>query len=215
MSFYSRVIFPHLLDWSMQGEPLNTYRSQLLQGQIPELSIDKPQGNVLEIGFGTGLNLPYYTSGVEALTVVDPNPGMNAMAQRRIAQSPLKVDIQQLSGEALPMPDHTFDSVVSTWTLCSIPKVETALQEIYRVLKPGGRFFFIEHGLSPDVKTRQWQNRLTPLQKRLADGCHLNRPMQSLIEAVFGTIQVKQFYAPNLPKTVGYLYQGIATKSKA
>jgi ubiquinone/menaquinone biosynthesis C-methylase UbiE len=214
MSFYSRVIFPRLLDWSMAGEPLNTYRSQLLQGKIPDLMADKPQGQVLEIGFGTGLNLPYYASTVTSLAVVDPNPGVNAIAKRRIAQSPLSVNVHQLSGEALPMADNTFDSVVSTWTLCSIANVEAALKEIHRVLKPGGRFFFIEHGASPEPTVYQWQNRLTPVQKRIADGCHLNRPIQALVEAVFGAVELKQFYAPNLLKAIGYFYQGMAIKAE-
>ncbi|MEM9161885.1 MAG: class I SAM-dependent methyltransferase [Cyanobacteria bacterium P01_F01_bin.4] len=186
MSFYSQIIFPRLLDWSMSGQSFACYRRDLLS---------TVQGNVLEIGFGTGLNLSHYPASVEALTVVDPNPGCNAIAARRIQASPMTVDVRLLSGECLPFAEASFDSVVSTWTLCSIPKVGQALQEICRVLKPGGRLFFIEHGLSPESDIRTWQNRLTPLQKRIADGCHLNRPIKDLVSEVFGSVEVDEFYA--------------------
>ncbi|MEO0456553.1 MAG: class I SAM-dependent methyltransferase [Cyanobacteria bacterium P01_A01_bin.114] len=203
MSLYSQVIFPRLLDWSMSGQPFAAYRQDLLKSV---------QGHTLEIGFGTGLNLPHYPDTVTALTVVDPNPGCNAIATRRIAASNIHVDIRPLSGENLPFADASFDSVVSTWTLCSILKVEKALQEIYRVLKPGGRFFFIEHGQSPDADIRIWQNRLTPLQKRIADGCHLNRPIKDLVAEIFGSVKVDEFYAEGMPKVAAYFYQGTARK---
>ncbi|MEO1400105.1 MAG: class I SAM-dependent methyltransferase [Cyanobacteria bacterium J06635_1] len=203
MSLYSQIIFPRLLDWSMSGQSFARYRQDLLS---------TVQGNVLEIGFGTGLNLSHYPDSVKTLTVVDPNPGCNAIAARRIQASPITVDVHLLSGERLPFAAASFDSVVSTWTLCSIPKVEQALQEIYRVLKPGGRFFFIEHGLSSDAGVRTWQDRLTPLQKRIADGCHLNRPMKNLVTAVFGSVEVDEFYAEGMPKVAAYFYQGTAQK---
>ncbi|MEM9908877.1 MAG: class I SAM-dependent methyltransferase [Cyanobacteria bacterium P01_D01_bin.44] len=203
MSLYSQVIFPRLLDWSMSGQPFARYRQNLLSSV---------QGNVLEIGFGTGLNLSHYPDSVKSLTVVDPNPGCNAIAAQRIKASSMTVEMRLLSGERLPFTEASFDSVVSTWTLCSIPKVEQALQEIYRVLKPGGHFFFIEHGLSPQAGIRTWQNRLTPLQKRIADGCHLNRPMKDLVTDVFGSAEVDEFYAEGMPKVTAYFYQGKAKK---
>lgn len=203
MGFYSQVILPHLLDFSMSSPQLGKYRQAVLA---------HVQGEVLEIGFGTGLNLSYYPERIQKLVTVDANPGMNQLAQKRIQQARIQVDNRVLNGESLPMPDQTFDSVVSTWTLCSIARVEQALQEIYRVLKPGGKFCFIEHGLSCDPGVRIWQNRLTPWQKILADGCHLNRNIQQLIEAQFEIVQLEQFYAEGLPKAVGYLYQGVATK---
>lgn len=170
------------------------------------------QGEVLEIGFGTGLNLPHYPSRVERIVTVDVNPGMNAIAQKKLQQSPITVDLRVLNGEALPMAENTFDSVVSTWTLCSINRVEQALSEIYRVLKPGGRFFFIEHGLSNEPAIQTWQNRLTPIQKVIADGCHLNRNIQQLVENQFDAVEIKTFYSEDTPKIAGYFYQGVATK---
>ncbi|WP_421657283.1 class I SAM-dependent methyltransferase [Leptothermofonsia sp. ETS-13] len=169
-------------------------------------------GDVLEIGFGTGLNLAYYPNSVKKITTVDVNPGMRSLAQKRIQASAIAVDHRVLNSEHLPMPDHSFDSVVSTWTLCSIANVEQALKEIYRVLKPGGQFFFVEHGLSNDPKIQVWQNRLTPIQKVIADGCHLNRNIRQLIENQFDSVRIEQFYADNFPKIVGYLSKGVAIK---
>ncbi|MEO0488400.1 MAG: class I SAM-dependent methyltransferase [Cyanobacteria bacterium J06659_2] len=201
MSFYTQKILPRLLDWSMSGQGMATHRQQLLADVT---------GKVLEIGFGTGLNLAYYPETVSQLTVIDPNPGMNAIAQRRITQSAIAVDSHLINGEALPMGDRSFDSVVSTWTLCSIANVEQALQEIHRVLKPSGRFFFIEHGLSPEPGVQTWQNRLTPIQKIVADGCHINRPIDALIGKRFELLALERFYEPSIPKVAGYFYKGIA-----
>ena len=171
------------------------------------------EGEVLEIGFGTGLNLPHYPPNVQKITTVDVNPGMNKIAQKRIEDSSTTVDNRVLNGESLPMEDHTFDSVVSTWTLCSIQNVGQALKEIYRVLKPGGRFFFIEHGLSEDPKIQRWQNLLNPLQMRIADGCHLNRDIGVLIEEQdFNIVELDRFYMEKAPKTHGYTYRGVATR---
>ncbi len=204
MNIYSRLIFPTLIDRVMSGDDFVNYRREILADAT---------GSVLEIGFGTGLNLAYYPSDkVQKITTVDVNPGMNQLAQKRIATSPISVDYQVLNGEKLPMPDATFDTVVSTWTLCSIKHVEPAIAEIYRVLKPGGKFLFIEHGLSKEPKIQTWQHRLNPIQKIIADGCHLDREIKSLITNQFANLTVKEFYAPNKPKIGGYFYQGIATK---
>lgn len=204
MGIYSRLIFPRLLDISMSGRELNRYRQSLLESV---------RGNVLEIGFGTGLNVPYYGDGVTTLTAIDPNEGMMPLATPRIQSSNVKITLQTASAEMLPMAAEVFDAVVCTWTLCSIPNLEAALSEVYRVLKPGGQFFFIEHGLSPEQGVGTWQRRITPLQRRIADGCHLDRPMASLIEAVFDQLEWDEFYATNLPKLLGYFYKGVATKS--
>lgn len=204
MGLYSQLIFPRLLELSMSSESMTSYRQQLLKDL---------HGDVLEIGFGTGLNLPHYPASVTSLTTVEPNGGMGAIAQKRIDASPIAVNSKTLSGENLPMADASFDDVVCTWTLCSIANVHQALSEAYRVLKPGGRFFFIEHGLSTDLGIQTWQNRLTPVQRIVADGCHLNRPIADLVNEVFDQVEVKEFYAPKLPKVMGYFYQGIATKA--
>ena len=201
MGFYAQRVIPRLIEWSMSGAALANHRRQLLADVT---------GRVLEIGFGTGLNLAYYPETITDLTVIDPTPGVNAIAQRRIDRSPLSLKARPISGEALPMNDCSFDTVVSTWTLCSIDSVNQAIAEIHRVLKPTGRFIFIEHGLSPDLGISAWQNRLTPLQKIIADGCRINRPIADLIEQQFELLSIDRFYEPSLPKVAGYFYKGMA-----
>jgi ubiquinone/menaquinone biosynthesis C-methylase UbiE len=203
MNLYSRYLFPRLMDRMMDDNKLTHYRRQLLANVT---------GETLEIGFGTGLNLPYYPHSVQKLTAIDANPGMTALAQKRLQASTLTVDYRVLNGETLPIADATFDSVVSTWTLCSIANVTQALQEIYRVLKPNGRFFFIEHGLSNDPKVQVWQHRLTPIQKVIADGCHLDRDIHLIISAQFPNVTLQQFVETSLPKLGGYFYTGVAIK---
>ena len=203
MGLYNERFLPYLLDWSMTNSILGHYRQEVLADV---------SGEVLEIGFGTGLNLPYYPNHVRQIATVDPSPGVHRLAQKRIEASPIAVDHHMLGGEALPMGDRSFDSVVSTFTLCSIPKIEQALAEIYRVLKPGGRFFFVEHGLSDEPGIQTWQNRLTPLQKRIGGGCHFNRNIGQLIEQQFDQVDLEAAYAKNVPKVAGYFYKGVATK---
>ncbi len=204
MGFYSDLIFPWGIELMMSGSPFSDYRKELLKDV---------SGEVLEIGFGTGLNLAYYPETVTKLTVIDPNQGMNRYAKKRIECSVIPVKNYALGGENLPMNDNSFDAVVSTWTLCSIPNIKQALSEIYRVLKPGGKFYFIEHGLSNEPNIQQWQNRLTPLQKIIADGCHLNRNIKQLVQTQFNQVEVQEFYALDTPKISGYMYQGVAIKS--
>jgi len=171
-------------------------------------------GEGLEIGFGTGLNLPHYPQAVRKITTVDPNVGMHKLAQRRIKQTKIEVDLRVLSGERLPFDDNTFDFAVSTFTLCSIANVVQALSEVLRVLKPGGRFLFLEHGLCPDSNVQQWQRRLNWLQMRLADGCRLDRNIKELVAAQpFSSVEVNEFYLERTPKTHGYIFRGIATKA--
>jgi ubiquinone/menaquinone biosynthesis C-methylase UbiE len=204
MGFYSQKILPYLLDWSLSDPNITKYRKEIL-AQV--------KGEVLEIGFGTGLNLSYYPKGLEKLVTIDSNAGANKLAKKRIQSSSITVDNQVLNGESLPMLDNTFDSVVSTFTLCSIAKIEQALKEVYRVLKPGGQFFFLEHGLSNEPKIQIWQNRLTPIQKIIADGCHFNRNIRHLVEQQFDNVKLEEFVGENLPKIAGYLYKGVAIKA--
>lgn len=204
MRFYSQQIFPYLLDWAMSNETFAQYRRSVLADV---------QGNVLEIGFGTGLNLSYYPEQIHQLVAIDANPGVHKLAQNRVKNCSITVDHRVLNGEQLPIPDQTFDSAVSTWTLCSIASVEQAIGEVHRVLKPGGTFHFIEHGLSNEPNVQTWQHRLTPIQKIIGDGCHLDRDIKQLVENQFATVVTKEFYADNTPKIAGYLYQGIATKA--
>jgi ubiquinone/menaquinone biosynthesis C-methylase UbiE len=203
MGFYSQRILPYLLDWAMGDPRFAQYRKDLLKDV---------SGDVLEIGFGTGLNLAYYPETIKILVAIDANPGVHTLAQKRVQAASLTVDHRVLNGETLPMDDASFDSVVSTWTLCSIAQVEQALAEIYRVLRPGGTFFFVEHGLSPDPGVQTWQHRLTPFQKIIADGCHLDRNIRALVEQQFHKVTLDTFYVEGTPKFVGYLYQGKAIK---
>jgi ubiquinone/menaquinone biosynthesis C-methylase UbiE len=168
MGFYAQVIVPLLCDFGLDRPFVARYRRELLA---------HASGNILEIGFGTGLNLPCYPPHVRKLTTIDPNAGMYRRARRRIKQAGVDVDRRVLGGEWLPFEDGTFDCVVSTFTLCSITDVAQALREVYRVLKAGGKFLFLEHGLSPQSNVRKWQHRLNCLQTRLAGGCHLDRDM--------------------------------------
>lgn len=200
MGIYSRYLFPRVINFMMTGDNFVEQRRALLA---------KVSGETLEIGFGTGLNLPYYSKSLNQLTIVDVNPGMLERARGQIDASPIDVEAMVLNGESLPMPENTFDSVVSTWTLCSIPGVRRALSEILRVLKPDGRFFFIEHGLAEQPSLRRWQHRLTPFNKVIGDGCHLDRNMEALIhDAGFETLE--RFYMKKVPKLGGYQYRGIA-----
>jgi len=173
------------------------------------------EGRVLEIGFGTGANLSHYPETVRQLEIVEPDAALNIRAQRRLAKSSREVIVHALSAEHLPFDAASFDTVVSTFTLCSIPDVDSALREVYRVLKPGGRFLFLEHGLSPEAGIARWQRRLTPLQKVIGGGCHLDRPMRPLIEQAGLHIQPHDYeerYAPKLPKVVAWLTSGVAKK---
>ena len=205
MGLYAKHIFPRLMNAMMSGAAFDELRRAVLAGV---------SGAVLEVGFGTGLNLPHYPPGLTRLTAIDANPGMSALARRRLAASPLQVQHEVLDGERLPMPDASFDHVVCTWTLCSIPRPERALDEMRRVLKPAGRLHFIEHGLSPEPGVQKWQRRLNPLNKVLACGCHLNRDMEALIAGQgFRFETLDKFYQPKEPRFAGYLYQGVAAKA--
>ena len=204
MGFYSRGIFPRVMTMAMSSGQMKKIRSRVVPGA---------KGNVLEIGFGTGLNLPFYAEEVRSITTIDPNPGMSRIAERNIAESGMEVRRELAGAEAMPMADETFDTVVCTWTLCSIPEVEKALQEIWRVLKPKGEFRFVEHGLADDAKVRGWQNRITPYWKRFSDGCHLNRNMRELIQDNRYELNLDTFYMPKAPRWAGFMYEGVATKA--
>lgn len=202
MGLYRNVVFPFLMDLAMRDRPFTRFRRQLLAGL---------SGNVLEIGAGTGLNLAHYGPGLDRLTLVDVNPGVNRYVAKRMRVVPFPVDYAAVTAESLPFEDAAFDSVVSTWTLCSIPDVEAALAEVRRVLKPGGEFRYVEHGLAPDPDVRKWQHRLNPIQKRVADGCHLNRDIAALIAgAGFVAADHTQDYVSKTPKWVGYFTIGTA-----
>jgi ubiquinone/menaquinone biosynthesis C-methylase UbiE len=204
MGFFSQVIFPLLCDFGLDRPFVAKYRRELLA---------HASGNILEIGFGTGLNLPCYPSHVRKITTVDPNVGTYRRARRRIKQAGIEVDRRILGGERLPFEDGSFDCVVSTFTLCSIEEVAQALREVYRVLQAGGKFLLLEHGLSPEVNVQKWQHRLNGLQMRLAGGCHLDRDMRALVTTQpFASVNIDEFYIEKTPRTHGYMYRGVATK---
>lgn len=205
MGFYLRHVFPRIVEWACGRQAIVELRAELLRPL---------RGEVLEIGFGTGLNLPHYPQAVTSLAILDPNPGMHALADARIRDSDIPIECHPLGGEALPYESRRFDAVVSTFTLCSIAKPEQALAEIRRVLRPGGRLYFLEHGLSPEAKVQRWQHRLTPLQKFLFDGCHLDRDIPALLqESGFKVGECRQFYLPKEPKSLAFLSQGWAEPS--
>jgi ubiquinone/menaquinone biosynthesis C-methylase UbiE len=168
-------------------------------------------GKVVEIGFGTGLNAFYYPPSVTKVAAVEPSALCMRLAEPRVAKSPAPVELAGLTGERLDLPSEEFDSAISTWTLCTIPDLGAALTEVRRVLKPGGSFHFVEHGLSPDAKVERWQHRLERVNKRLAGGCHLTRRMPDLIEAAgFSITSLDRYYFEGEPKTFGYTFEGSA-----
>lgn len=202
MGFYSNVIFPRMMNKVMDNPFMEEQRRQLLRDV---------SGEILEIGFGTGLNLPNYPDQVRKITVIDPNAGVRRIAQKRIDASPIEVESKMLSGENLPMEDQSFDTVVCTWTLCSIPDAEAALREVKRVLRPEGRFFFVEHGLSDNAAAVKWQNRLNTIWGKIGDGCNLNRPIDQVVQGEgFKIPALERFEMPKTPKFASHTYKGIA-----
>lgn len=204
MKFYSQQIFPRIMNLMLSTGEFTDLRKSLLA----EVS-----GNVFEIGFGTGLNLPHYPASVKRITTVDPNPGAHKLAARRIAQSSIDVVHIPRSGEHLDLPDESFNSVVCTFTLCSIPDVDAAVSEMRRILRTGGRMFFIEHGLSDEPRIQKWQHKLNPLNKIVGDGCNLNRiPSTTISNSGLRMERLDTFYLKKAPKYGGFIYRGIAVK---
>lgn len=195
-----------MLDWAMHHPRILPYRT-------PTLS--PARGRILEIGFGTGANLAHYAPSIRRLEIVEPDAALNARAARRLAHSDRQVTVHALSAETLPFDADSFDTVVSTFTLCSIPDVSAALAEVHRVLRPDGQFLFLEHGLAPDSNVARWQRRLTPVQKRLGGGCHLDRPVHALLTSaglsVDSTVS-REHYVRGLPRVMGWFSRGIARK---
>jgi ubiquinone/menaquinone biosynthesis C-methylase UbiE len=203
--FYEEVLFPWGMDRMMDKPHLAEIRKRVLS---------RARGRVLEIGLGAGLNLPHYPDSVRQITTIDSNPGMRKRVAKRIEASGMDIDFQVLNGETLPFDDESFDTVTCTWTLCSIVGVGKALGQIRRVLKPGGEFLFVEHGLSDEPKIQKWQRRLNGLQMAFACGCRLDRNMREIVGAAdFEMIELKEYYTEKDPKTHGYMYEGVARKA--
>ena len=201
MSLYQDRILPYVIHASMRQRNLAAYRQRV----VPSAT-----GHVLEIGAGSGLNFPLYGSAVERVVALDPSPKLLAMARRAATEAARPVELLDASAEAIPLPDRSIDTVVTTWTLCTIPDAARALGEMRRVLKPGGRLLFVEHGRSPDAGVRRWQDRLTPLWKRLGGGCHLNRGIADLIEKAGFRIEHLDTGYMRGPKPMTFMYEGRA-----
>ena len=180
---------------------------------LREALLVQAEGTTLEIGCGTGANLPFFPPTISSVTAIDPNPAMIPLARSQDHPKAVQIHWTLASVEDLPFLPESFDTLVSTLTLCSVPSLPKALAELLRVLKPGGQFLFLEHGQSPDVGVRRWQNGLTPIWKRLGDGCHLNRPMAQILGAnSWNVTTLKSFYFPEVPRPFGFFYQGVAVK---
>ena len=181
---------------------------------LRERACDGLAGDVVELGFGSGLNVPFYPAAVTRVAAIEPADTGWKLAQKRVRDSSVPVERSGLDGQRLPFPDDTFDSALSTWTLCTIPDVATALSEVRRVLKPGAAMHFVEHGLAPDESVVRWQHRLEPVQKRLFGGCHLTRPVAKMLTGAGFTItDIDVFYEDGTPKVVGANSLGTAVSS--
>jgi ubiquinone/menaquinone biosynthesis C-methylase UbiE len=203
MGFYEKLVVPRLINMAMRNARLACYRRETIRAA---------RGLVLEIGVGSGQNLPLYSLAVDRVCGIDPSPELLRLATKRLVDASVPVSLIRGSAEQLPFSEAVFDTLVITWTLCSIPNPNAALHEMRRVLKLGGRLLFVEHGLSPETRIIRWQHRLTPCWKRIGGGCHLDRKMDDLIRAAgFGIDALETGYMKG-PKPFTFIYQGAATR---
>jgi SAM-dependent methyltransferase len=201
MGFYSDIILPRLCDLAMRNKRLVPFRERV---------IGAAEGRVLEIGVGSGLNLPFYRPPVREVLALEPAPRLVTMARSASRGASIPVSFLEASAEAIPLEDHCVDTIVTTWTLCSIPRAAAALADMRRVLRPGGKLLFVEHGLAPDEGVRRWQDLMTPAWRSISGGCHLNRPIRSMIEgAGFRIDRIETGYMPG-PKPMTFMYEGSA-----
>ena len=201
MPFYRDHILPRLIHLAMQREEFAPYR---------ERAVATATGRILEVGIGSGANLPFYGAGAHEIVGLEPSSRLAAMARQAAIHTPLPLTVIEASAEAIPLDDRSIDTVVMTWTLCSIPAAIPALREMLRVLKPGGRLLFVEHGLGPDPRIRKWQHRLTPCWKHLAGGCHLDRAINTLVQDAGFRIEKLDTGYMRGPRPLTFLYEGVA-----
>ena len=201
VGFYDKYFLPKILNLAMKAPEMTRLRRQL---------VPLATGKVLEIGIGSGLNLPFYNKGVQ-VTGVDPSLELQAYAREVARESQVDIEFLGVGAEAIPLPDKSFDTVVITWSLCTIPDPDAALREVRRLLKPGGQLLFAEHGQSPEAHIAKWQRRINPTWNKIAGGCHLNRrPDQVILANGFNFADMTAGYIPG-PKIATYSYRGIAT----
>lgn len=205
MGIYAKYFLPRLIDLAMRNKDAGRLRAQW---------VPHARGEVLEVGIGSGLNLPFYSHDVERVYGVDPSLELQRIARERAASTPIDLEFLLQSAEVrLPLADASVDTVLVTWTLCSIPDPLRALQEMNRVLKANGRLIFVEHGHSPDPGVARWQERLTPAWRRFTGGCHLNRKIDELLsDAKFRIGELRTCYLPG-PRPMTYTYQGLAERA--
>ena len=201
MSLYQRYVLPHLLHLAMRQTVLLPFRQRV---------IGAAEGRVLEVGIGSGLNLPLYGQAVRTVIGLEPSPELLRMARDRAVSAPVPIELIEASAEAVPLDTASIDCVVMTWTLCTIPDPHRALAEFRRVLKPGGTLLFVEHGRAPEPGVARWQDRLDPLWGRLAGGCHLNRKIDDLIAGSGFRIDALTNARLPGPRTHTFLYEGRA-----
>ena len=203
MSLYEKYVLPKFLNCACGSKPVSYQRKKV---------VPLAEGKVLEIGIGSGLNLPFYDKAkIDEIWGLDPSEELSEMAKQVADEESMEVKFISSGAEDIPLPDNYFDCVLVTYTMCTIPEVQRANQEIRRVLKDGGKMIFCEHGEAPDQNIRKWQNRINPFWGKLAGGCNINRKIPSLIqESGFDIIEMEEMYLPNTPKIAGYNYWGYA-----
>lgn len=195
MGYYDEHIVPRIINAACGSKAMRPHRARVCEGL---------SGEVVEVGFGSGLNIPFYPEEVTRISAVEPSDVGWGLAAKRLATATVPVERAGLDGQRLPFADDTFDNALSTWTLCTIPDADAALRELRRVLKPGGTLHFLEHGLAPDEKVQRWQYRLDPIEKRIAGGCTFSRPIADLVAGAGFTItDLDVYYAKGGPKFAG------------